>query len=74
MINKFLKVENFLTKDELVLLKEYTFIAHRSNFHSFDFQNGADSGFYGDKIMESLMTIKKDKINQLTEKKINTNL
>ena len=70
MINKFLKVENFLTKDELTLLKEYTFIAHRSNFNRFDFQNGADSGFYGDGIMESLMTIKKDKINELTSKKL----
>jgi len=70
MINKFLKVENFLTKDELTLLKEYTFIAHRINFNRFDFQNGADSGFYGDGIMESLMTIKKDKINELTSKKL----
>lgn len=70
MINKFKIVKNFLTNDELKLLQEYVVIKHRVNFNEFDHQDAANSGFYSDPIMESLMLIKNKKMNELTSKEL----
>ena len=54
---KYKIIKNFLTEEEIKLLKDYCRIKHRINFDSFDFvQNkNADTYFYGDPLMESLM-------------------
>ena len=58
---KFKKVENFLTKEETNLLKKYSVIKHRTNTTSFDYSSDtADTMFYADPIMESLMLTKKE--------------
>lgn len=69
---KFKVVKNFLTKEELALLKDYTRIKHRINFDSFDNRqsNNLDTKFYGDPIMESLLIQKKSLIEQETNKKL----
>ena len=57
---KYKLIKNFLTKEEINLLKDYCRIKHRINFNSFDFtqNNNGDTYFYGDPIMESLMVNK----------------
>jgi hypothetical protein len=57
---KYKLIKNFLTKEEINLLKDYCRIKHRLNFDSFDdVQNdNNDTYFYGDPIMESLMVNK----------------
>jgi len=54
---KYKLCKNFLDKSEIDLLKNYCDIRHRINFDNFDMEqsNNADSFFYGDPLMESLM-------------------
>jgi hypothetical protein len=53
---KYKLIKNFLTKEEIKLLTDYCRIKHRINFESFDEMIGnADTYFYGDPLMESLM-------------------
>jgi hypothetical protein len=57
---KYKKIENFLTQEEVDLLKVYCVIKHRFNFDSFDKTNcNHDTHYYGDPLMESLMVKKK---------------
>jgi hypothetical protein len=54
---KYKVIKNFLTIEEIKLLKDYCRIKHRLNFDSFDFANNdnGDTCFYADPLMESLM-------------------
>ena len=54
---KYKLIKNFLTKEEINLLKDYCRIKHRTNINSFDFHqnDNGDTYFYGDPVMESLM-------------------
>jgi hypothetical protein len=54
---KYKIIKNFLTLEEIKLLRDYCRIKHRINFNSFDFTNNdnGDTYFYGDLVMESLM-------------------
>jgi hypothetical protein len=54
---KYKLIKNFLTLEEIKLLKDYCRIKHRTNFNFFDFDqnNNGDTYFYGDPLMESLM-------------------
>jgi len=63
---KFKVIKNFLTKEELSLLLDFTRIRHRINFESFDLQqsNNYDTKFYGDPITDSLLLQKKDLIQK----------
>jgi hypothetical protein len=54
---KYKLIKNFLSEDEIKLLKDYCIIKHRINTQTFDFkqnENG-DTFFYADPLMESLM-------------------
>lgn len=61
---KYKILKKFLTAEEQKLLLTYTEIAHRNNFTKFDFiqNNNGDTSLYGDPIMESLMLVKKEKL------------
>lgn len=65
---KYKIVKNFLTKEERLLLSDYCRIRHRFNFDSFDRKqnNNADTSFYADPLMESLMGNKLIKMQQET--------
>mgnify|MGYP003649126177 FL=1 len=65
-------IKNFISKQEINLLKVYTEIKHRSNFSKFDFnQSGIGATkFYGDPITESLMFKYKSKMEKVTGKKL----
>lgn len=65
---KYKIIKNFLTKEEILLLKEHCIIRHRMNIDRFDDQMSRilDTNFYGDPIMESLMINKKDIIEKET--------
>lgn len=53
---KYKLIKNFLTEEEINLLKNYCRIRHRINYESFDFTNSnGDTYFYADPLMESLM-------------------
>lgn len=55
-------VKNFLTKEEIELLKRYMEISHRLNDSSFDdcdnMRSLAETGFYGQPIMDALLLSK----------------
>jgi len=57
---KYKLIKNFLTLEEIKLLKDYCKIRHRLNFDSFDvvMNDNGDTHFYGDPLMESLMVNK----------------
>jgi hypothetical protein len=57
---KYKLIKNFLTIEEIKLLKDYCRIKHRLNFNLFDFKqnDNGDTFFYGDPLMESLMVNK----------------
>jgi len=58
---KYKVIKNFLVPEEIILLRDYCKIKHRINIDSFDFlgqNNNADTFFYGDPLMESLMVNK----------------
>ena len=59
---KYKIVKNFLTKEEIGLLKDYAILRHRHNTSEFDdaqSNNVADFATYADPIMESLLLQKK---------------
>ena len=71
MQGKFKKIENFVTKDELNLLKNYCKIVHRLNCTEFDTQCGhTTTGYYGHPIMEGLMIKQTKKISEVVGKKV----
>jgi hypothetical protein len=57
---KYKLIKNFLSEEEINLLKIYCRIKHRLNFDSFDTvqNNNGDTFYYGDAVMESLMISK----------------
>jgi len=57
---KYKIINSFLSQEEVKLLNTYCRIKHRLNFDSFDFKqnNNADTYYYGDPIMESLLVNK----------------
>jgi hypothetical protein len=57
---KYKLIKNFLTEEEIPLLKRYCIINHRNNRINFDFRqnNNGETFFYGDPLMESLMVNK----------------
>ena len=65
---KYKLIKNFLTKEEIVLLKDYCRIKHRLNIDSFDYKqnNNGDTSFYADPLMESLMVNKIELIQKET--------
>ena len=69
---KYKIIENFLSKDEIYLLSLYCEIKHRTNHDNFDLEQSgvADTSFYGDPIMESLMIKKKQIMEKETGKKL----
>ena len=69
---KYKIINNFLSKDEIDLFSFYCEIKHRTNLTNFDLDqsNVADTKYYGDTIMESLMLKKKNLIEKETEKKL----
>lgn len=69
---KYLKVENFLEKNELTFLKNYTFIRHQNNYknEAYDKKTDYDTFFYADPLMESILINKKPLVEKLTDKKL----
>ncbi len=68
---KYKKIENFLTQEELKLLKEYCHIRHTLNTTDFDVsQINADTYYYADPLMESLMLTKLKLMEQHTGKEL----
>ena len=69
---KYKIIKNFLTKDELELLRNYCSIFHRNNLRDFVPDNvcGADTSKYGDYIMESLLLKKVSLMEKETNKKL----
>ena len=65
---KFKKIENFLTQEEVNFLSLYCEIRHRTNFKSFDLEQGktGDTKFYGDIVMETILLQKKDLMEKET--------
>tara|TARA_R100000988_G_C3966988_1_gene149359 strand:+ start:435 stop:1001 length:567 start_codon:yes stop_codon:yes gene_type:complete len=70
---KYKKIENFLTEDERNLLVNYTLLKHKNNFKDFEihtFSKMKDTSFYADPAMESLMLIKKARMEKETNLKL----
>jgi|TARA_R100001460_G_scaffold13824_3_gene31198 hypothetical protein len=70
---KYKIVKNFLSKDEIRLLSIYCEIKHRLNSTHFDFiqeSPNADSCFYADPIMETLLLSKQKLMEKETGKKL----
>lgn len=69
---KYKKIKNFLSTEEVELLKNYTRIQQRVNFKNFDFElgNNADTVSYGDPVADGLMVSKLKKMNELTGLKL----
>lgn len=65
---KYKLIKNFLSKEEILLLNDYCRIKHRINCDEFDFaqSDNADTGFYGDAAMESLMVNKRERMEKET--------
>jgi hypothetical protein len=57
---KYKKVENFLSQDEIDLIRKYCISKHIRNFDSFDCRqnNNGDTYFYKDPLMQSLLAKK----------------
>jgi hypothetical protein len=57
---KYKIIKNFLTKDELSLIKEYCLLRHKCNTDSFDtlYNPNGDTGIFSDALVESLMKLK----------------
>tara|TARA_R110002049_G_scaffold196125_2_gene365210 strand:+ start:259 stop:756 length:498 start_codon:yes stop_codon:yes gene_type:complete len=66
------KIINFLTKEEINLLKNYTIKRHRDNQDNFDFLKSkrGESCFYRDPMIDSLVICKHKKIEQETNLKL----
>lgn len=58
---KYKLVKNFLTKDEQEFFTYYSLLKHKTNLDEMDFvqSNVADSAFYGDKAVDTLMISKR---------------
>ena len=68
---KYKTVKNFLTPDELILLKDYCIIKHRANETGFDLdQTKGETFIYGDPVMESLLLNKRKKMQEITGLKL----
>ena len=68
---KYKKIKNFLTSDELILLKDYCIIKHRANEIGFDVnQTQGETFIYGDPVMESLLLKKRKKMEEITGLKL----
>jgi len=70
---KYKFVQNFLNNSERNILYNYCKFRHVSNSTNFDsptFVKTADSFFYADPLMESLMIVKKDLIENITGKEL----
>tara|TARA_R110000822_G_scaffold91624_1_gene211158 strand:- start:3981 stop:4535 length:555 start_codon:yes stop_codon:yes gene_type:complete len=69
---KYKIVDNFFSKEELIILNNYTDIRHKDNRKSFDHvqSNTMDTYFFADPLMESLMIQKQS----LMEKETNSRL
>lgn len=66
-------VKNFLTKEELNILRDYALIFHRFNFSNFcgsEVSHNKDTWVYEDKIMEALLKNKTEKMEQETGLKL----
>lgn len=73
MIEKFIHVKNFISKDEVDLLKIWSEIMHRKNTNSFDdglIATNRDTYFYGTPITDALLV----KSNSLVNEKTSLNL
>tara|TARA_A100001201_G_C4058731_1_gene192025 strand:- start:265 stop:816 length:552 start_codon:yes stop_codon:yes gene_type:complete len=69
---KYKIIENFLTKEEIELFKNYCEIKHRLNNKNFDTEqsNTMDTCFYGDPIMDSLLLSKQKIMEKESGKKL----
>jgi hypothetical protein len=68
---KYKIIKSFLSEDERHLLGVYCEIKHKLNMENFDTtQSNADTFFYGDPIMESLLLKKEKFVSELTGKKL----
>jgi len=65
---KYKKISGFLSKDEINLLRQYCIFKHVHNKNDFDFihNKNADTFFYGDPLMESVMVTKQKLMEQET--------
>ena len=69
---KYKTIPNFLTKEEALLLKEYCILRHINNKDSFDLAiENADTGFYKDFVMQSLLINKKKLVEKIIELELN---
>jgi len=66
--NLYILVKNFISQDEINILKNYCKIAHRFNDRHFDPVLNFDTGIYGDPVFESLMISKTKKMSEICEK------
>ena len=69
---RYKKIKNFLVKEEIDLLKNYTIQKHRVNQNNFDFLKSkrGESCFYKDPIINSLVICKHKKMEQETGLKL----
>ena len=69
---KYIKIKNFLSKDQVSLLNHYCKMKHIINTDNFDFNqsNVGDTYFYADPAMEALMLDKKKLLEQETGLKL----
>jgi|TARA_R100001143_G_C3339947_1_gene123743 hypothetical protein len=69
---KYKKIKNFLTKKELALLGGYAELYHRHNNTEFEEgqSNVNDTVAYGDKLMDTLLCVKKKYLEKIVGKKL----
>ena len=69
---KYKVINNFLTKEETILLEKYCICKHRYNKESFDLKQSkvGDTYFYADPLMQSLMVCKKELMEKETGLKL----
>ena len=69
---KYKVINNFLTKEETILLEKYCICKHRYNKESFDLKQSkvGDTYFYADPLMQSLMVSKKELMEKETGLKL----
>lgn len=71
----YILVKDFLTKEETNLITQHCLFFHQNNFMDLEFNdfrqnNSCDTAVYSDTIMESLMINKKEKMESLTNLKL----
>ena len=69
---KYLKINEFLSKQEINLFTEYMIIRHRNNLNSFDSvqNNNRDTFFHGDPLFDSLLLTKTKTMEKHTNLKL----